>query len=135
MTPTGNTMDCMSEAAGVEPRTQHLTWERVPVERVNPLFERQLIVGEYIMVARLVLKKECLIPMHSHINEQVSNVLSGALEFTIDGKEILLRAGEYLCIPPNVPHTAVAVEDTVAVDIFSPPREDWLNKTDQYLRT
>jgi len=116
-------------------RMQHLDWNRVPIEQVNPLFDRQLIVGEHIMVARLVLRKGCVVPLHSHFNEQVSNVVSGALRFTIEGEEIILRAGEYLCIPPNLPHTATAIEDTIAIDTFSPPRADWVNKTDQYLRT
>ena len=72
--------------------------------------------------------------MHSHHNEQISHAQSGSLQFTIDGREITLRAGEFLCIPPHVPHSAVAVEDFTGIDIFTPPREDWLNKTDQYLR-
>lgn len=120
----------MNEASQVK----HISWNDVPVETLNPLFDRQLIVGEGIMVARVLMKKGCVVPLHSHHNEQITHVESGALHFTIEGKEITVRSGEYLCIPPNVPHSAVALEDTVDVDIFTPPRQDWLDKTDQYLR-
>ena len=93
-----------------------------------------MAVGQDIMVARVLMKKGCIIPEHSHVNEQVTYILEGALKFWLDGREIVVRAGEVLCIPPNMPHKAEAVEDTVDLDIFNPPREDWLNKTDQYLR-
>lgn len=86
------------------------------------------------MVARVLLKKGCVVPLHSHFNEQITHVQSGALHFTIDDREITVGPGEFLCIPPHVPHTAVALEDTVNIDIFTPPRADWINKTDQYLR-
>jgi len=86
------------------------------------------------MVARVLLKKGSLVPLHHHYHEQVAYVESGALQFTIEGKELTIRAGECLCIPPNVPHSALALEDTVDIDYFNPPREDWLNKTDDYLR-
>jgi quercetin dioxygenase-like cupin family protein len=113
---------------------KHVCWDEIPVESLNPLFDRQIIVGDQMMVARVLLKKGCVVPMHSHFNEQLTHVQSGALHFTIDGKEITVRSGEFLCIPPNVPHSAVALEDTVDIDIFTPPREDWLNRTDDYLR-
>ena len=114
---------------------KHVKWDEIPVENVNPLIERQFVVGDQVMVAKLLLRKGCVVPMHSHVNEQITNIQSGALEFTIDGKAITVRPGEYLCIPPNVPHTAVALEDTIDIDIFTPPREDWINKTDLYLRS
>ncbi len=113
---------------------KHIRWDEIPRESLNPLLDRQLVVGDQMMVARVLLKKDCVVPMHSHINEQVTYVEQGALHFTIDGKEITVRTGEFLCIPPNVPHTAIALEDTVDIDIFTPPRADWLNKTDSYLR-
>lgn len=126
----------MSEAAQsvTQPEVKHLSWDRVPSEAVNPSFDRQLIVGDQIMIARLHIKKGFVVPLHSHFNEQVTHIESGVLQFTIDGREITVRAGEFLCIPPNVPHTAVALEDCVDIDIFVPPRADWLNGTDQYLR-
>ena len=113
---------------------KHIRWSDLPVESLNPLLGRQLVVGDQIMVSRILLKKGCVVPMHSHVNEQVAYMLEGALKFTINGDEIVVRAGEFLCIPPNVPHQAEALEDTVDIDIFTPPRADWINKTDQYLR-
>jgi quercetin dioxygenase-like cupin family protein len=92
------------------------------------------VVGQEIMVARVLLKKGCIVPEHSHHNEQITYILDGALKFWIDGREIVVHAGEVLTIPPNMPHKAEAVEDTVDLDIFNPPRADWINKTDQYLR-
>jgi unsaturated pyranuronate lyase len=113
---------------------QYLSWNDVEVEAMNPLLGRQLIVGHQVMLARVLLKKGCIVPLHSHVNEQLSYILEGALKFYIDGKEIVVRAGEVLTIPPNMPHKAEAMEDTVDLDIFNPPRADWINKTDSYLR-
>ena len=124
-----------AQASTSQAEVQHIRWDELPVETLNPLLGRQIVVGDQVMVARVLLKKDCVVPMHSHMNEQVTHVQSGALHFTVGGKEITVRSGEFLCIPPNVPHTAVALEDTVDIDIFTPPRADWLNKTDQYLRT
>jgi quercetin dioxygenase-like cupin family protein len=92
------------------------------------------VVGQNVMLARVLLKKGCLVPEHSHHNEQITYVLEGALKFGIDGKEIVVNAGEVLTIPPNMPHSAEALADTVDLDIFNPPRADWINKTDAYLR-
>ena len=114
---------------------KHWAWDKVEVEVLTPLFERQLIVGQDVMLARILLRQGCIVPWHSHVNEQVSSTLTGALKFWIDGKEIVVRAGEVLTIPPNMPHKAEALEDTVAIDVFTPPRADWLNKTDTYLRS
>ena len=114
---------------------QHVNWDNLPIESLNPLLDRQFVVGKHMMVARVLLKKGCLVPSHSHLNEQVTHIQSGALQFTIDGKELTVRAGEWLVIPPNVAHSALALEDTVDIDIFTPPRQDWINQTDQYLRT
>ena len=113
---------------------KYLAWKNVEREQLNPLFDRQMVVGDKIMVARVLLKKGAHVPLHHHFNEQVTYILEGALKFAIDGKEITVRAGEVLCIPPDMPHEAWAVEDTIDLDIFNPPREDWLNKTDNYLR-
>jgi len=113
---------------------RHLAWQQLDREIVNPLFERQLIVGKDVMLARILLRKGCVVPLHSHVNEQLSYVLEGAMKFWIDGKEIVLRPGEVLTIPPNMPHRAEALEDTIDLDIFHPPRTDWLNGTDRYLR-
>jgi len=114
---------------------KHISWDSVPLEQLNPLLERQFVVGETVMVARVLLKKGSVVPRHSHHNEQVTYILEGALKFIIDDKEIVVRAGEVLCIPPHMPHEAEALEDTVDLDIFNPPREDWIEKRDEYLRS
>lgn len=113
---------------------KHIRWNDVEVEKVNPLLDRQLIVGEQLMVTRIVLRQGCIVPLHHHVNEQLSYIVEGALKFWIDGREIVVHAGEVLCIPSNMPHKAEAVVDTVDFDIFYPPRQDWLDKTDAYLR-
>ena len=113
---------------------QYIPWSTVPLEDLNPLLQRQFVVGQEIMLARVLLKKGCIVPEHSHHNEQLTYILEGALKFWIDGKEIVVHAGETLCIPSHMPHKAQAMEDTVDLDVFAPPRADWINKTDQYLR-
>jgi len=113
---------------------KYTRWKDVENERLNPLIGRQMVVGDQLMVARVLLAKGAHVPMHSHHNEQVTYILEGALKFAIDGQEIVVRAGEVLCIPANLPHEAWAVEDTVDLDVFTPPRADWLAKTDGYLR-
>jgi quercetin dioxygenase-like cupin family protein len=113
---------------------KHTAWNAVALEDLNPLLQRHFIVGQNVMVARVLLKKGCIVPEHSHHNEQITYILEGALKFWIDGKKIVVNAGEVLTIPPHMPHKAEAVEDTVDLDIFNPPRADWINKTDKYLR-
>jgi quercetin dioxygenase-like cupin family protein len=113
---------------------KHIPWSSIDLEDLNPLLQRQFVVGQNVMVARVLLKKGCIVPEHSHHNEQITYILEGALKFWIDGKEIVVNAGEVLTIPPHMPHKAEAVADTVDLDIFNPPRADWINKTDQYLR-
>jgi quercetin dioxygenase-like cupin family protein len=117
-----------------KPQHQHISWKSVDLEDLNPLLQRHFIVGQNIMLARVLLKKGCIVPEHSHHNEQLTYILDGALKFWIDGKEIVVRSGEVLTIPPHMPHKAEALEDTVDLDVFNPPRADWINKTDQYLR-
>ena len=109
----------------------------MPKERVNDLLDRRLITGDSMMLAHVYLKKGCIVPKHSHMNEQLTYILEGALRFCLgedQTEEIVVNAGEVLVIPPDVPHMAEALEDTLDVDIFSPPRADWLAKTDDYLR-
>jgi quercetin dioxygenase-like cupin family protein len=113
---------------------KYFKWNEVELETLKPDLSRQLVVGQEMMLARVLLKKGCIVPEHSHVNEQLTYILEGALKFSIDGKEIVVRAGEVLCIPPNMPHAAEALEDTIDLDVFNPPRADWLNKTDDYLR-
>jgi quercetin dioxygenase-like cupin family protein len=112
----------------------HTSWNSIAVDSLNPLLGLQFVVGQNIMLARVLLKKGCIVPEHSHPNEQITFVLEGALKFSIDGREIVVHAGELLTIPPNMPHRAEALEDTVDFDVFNPPRADWMNKTNSYLR-
>jgi len=112
-------------------------WDSMKKERVSDMLERRLITGDRMMLAHVYLKKGCIVPKHSHENEQLTYILEGALKFWIgeDGaREITVSAGEVLLIPSNVPHKAEALEETLDVDVFSPPRQDWLDKKDDYLR-
>jgi quercetin dioxygenase-like cupin family protein len=107
----------------------------MPVEHLNPLIERQFVHGEKGMLARLLLRKGCIVPEHSHENEQITYILEGALKFVLGGEEtVVVRSGELLVIPPNLKHSAEALEDTVDVDVFTPPRADWIDGSDAYLR-
>ena len=109
----------------------------MPKERVSDSLQRRLITGDRMMLTHVYLDKGSIVPQHSHENEQLTYVLEGALQFWIgeDGsEEVTVRAGEVLVIPSNVLHKAEALEDTLDVDVFSPPRQDWLDKTDDYLR-
>lgn len=112
------------------------SWDEVPEERLNELLSRRLITGERAMLAHVYLKKGCIVPKHAHENEQFTYILDGALKFFVgaDGREVIVRAGEVLHLPSNVPHEAHALEDTLDLDVFCPPRQDWLDKTDAYLR-
>jgi quercetin dioxygenase-like cupin family protein len=112
----------------------HTKWNDIEVEQLNPVIGRQMIVGTNVMVARILLKKGARVPLHSHHNEQITYVLDGVMKFFLDNREVMVSAGEVLCIPPNMPHEAIALEDTVDVDIFNPPRQDWIDKDDAYLR-
>ncbi len=116
---------------------RHFRWDDLPKENLNPLLDRRLITGERMMLAHVYLKKGCVVPRHSHENEQLTYVLEGALHFWLgedESEEVVVRAGEVLTIPSNLPHKALALEDTLDVDVFSPPRQDWLSGTDAYLR-
>jgi len=115
-------------------KLKYIPWASVPLEDLNPLFQRHFVVGGNIMLARVLLKKGCIVPLHSHHNEQLTYILEGALKFWIDGKIIVVKAGEVLTIPPHMPHKAEALADTIDLDVFNPPREDWISKTDKYLR-
>jgi quercetin dioxygenase-like cupin family protein len=109
-------------------------WDDIPHEHLNDSLTRKIISGDRTMLAHIFLKKGCVVPAHSHDNEQMTYIIKGALKFTINGREILLKEGEVMHIPSNVVHGAIAVEDTLDMDVFCPPRQDWLDKTDAYLR-
>jgi quercetin dioxygenase-like cupin family protein len=110
-------------------------WDDMPWEQVTDKLKRKLVTGDRMMLAHVWLDKGCVVPKHQHENEQLTYIVSGALHFWIGDdqkEEVVVRAGEVLHIPSNVWHKAVALEDTLDVDIFSPPRQDWLNHTDSY---
>lgn len=112
-------------------------WNDMPIEKVTDHLDRRLITGDRMMLAHVYLKKGCIVPKHQHENEQLTYILEGALHFWIGEQgeqEIIVRAGDVLHIPSMVWHKAEAIEDTLDVDIFDPPRQDWLAKTDDYLR-
>lgn len=112
-------------------------WDSMPKERLTDSLTRRWITGERVMLAQLDLLRGCMVPMHSHENEQVTYVLEGALRLVVgreEGEVVVVRAGEVLHIPSGVPHSAEALEDSLALDLFSPPRQDWLDSTDSYLR-
>ena len=126
----------MSTAATPRTVTQY-KWDEMPRENVSPLLDRRFICGDRMMLAHVYLKKGCVVPRHTHENEQITYILEGALRFWIgedESQTLVVSAGEVLHIPSMVPHKAEALEDTLDVDIFDPPRQDWLNKTDSYLR-
>lgn len=115
--------------------TTFYRWSDITLERVTDTLDRKLITGDAIMLAQVFLKKGCVVPRHQHHNEQFTYIVEGALRFFIgedEAEEVVVRAGEVLHIPSNVWHRAEALEDTLDMDIFSPPREDWLNHTDTY---
>ena len=109
-------------------------WNTMPEEQMNALVGRRAIHCANLTIARIRLQKDAVVPEHAHVNEQVTMVQSGALKFFIEGGEQIVRAGEILTIPAEVPHGVVALEDTVAVDVFSPARADWIRGDDAYLR-
>jgi quercetin dioxygenase-like cupin family protein len=112
----------------------HYRWAEIEPEPMNPLVTRQYVTGARTMLARLVLKKGAHVPLHHHVNEQVSHVVAGALDFVLEEGRVTVRTGEILCIPPDAPHEVIALEDSVALDIFNPPRQDWIDGDDAYLR-
>jgi quercetin dioxygenase-like cupin family protein len=114
---------------------RHERWDDVPREKVTDKLDRKLITGDSMMLAHVFLQKGAVVPRHSHHNEQFTYIIEGALRFRIGEngeEEIVVKAGEVLHIPSNVFHEAEALEDTLDMDIFSPPRQDWLDHTDTY---
>ena len=109
-------------------------WSDIPLEQMNSQVTRQVIHASSITIARLGIARGGSVPIHSHVNEQVMNVISGRLKVILDGAEMVLDGGQSLVIAPHIPHSVEALEDTVAVDVFSPAREDWIRGDDAYLR-
>ena len=115
-------------------RTTRHRWEDIPWDHLNPKLERRLVTGDQIMLAHVFLHEGCVVPEHAHENEQLTYVLEGTLRFLVEGDEIDVAAGDVLHLPSNVPHAAVALADTLSLDVFNPPRADWLDGSDAYLR-
>jgi len=118
-------------------RVQTHTWNDLPVDHVSPTLSRQVVTGRDVMIAKVVLTKGAIVPKHSHVHEQIAYVMQGALRFALgdDGaEEVTISAGGVIVFPSNVPHAAVVLEESVVLDVFSPPREDWIAKTDAYFR-
>jgi quercetin dioxygenase-like cupin family protein len=118
-------------------RATHYRWDDLPREQLSPLIGRRLVTGERLMIAHVYLDEGALVPKHEHDNEQLTYILHGCLRFTLgdDASRVVeVRAGEVLHIPSGLPHEAVALEDTLDVDVFAPPRQDWLDGSDAYLR-
>jgi quercetin dioxygenase-like cupin family protein len=116
---------------------RHYSWENIPKEQLNETISRRLITGDNMMIAHVYLEKGAVVPEHRHHNEQITYVLKGALKFLLgedQATEVVVKTGEVLTIPSNLPHSAVALEDTLDVDVFNPPRQDWLDGSDAYLR-
>jgi quercetin dioxygenase-like cupin family protein len=113
---------------------QKTSWNQIERETLSGTIARKMISGQGLTVAQVFLAKGAIVPRHAHVNEQFTYIVSGALKLIFDDGEVLLRAGELLIIPPQVPHAAEAMEETLDMDIFVPRREDWINKTDDYLR-
>jgi quercetin dioxygenase-like cupin family protein len=113
---------------------RHSKWEAVPMETMSDVISRRVFTGEKAMVAQVFLKKDAVVPLHHHESEQITYILKGALKFELQESEVVVHEGEVLHIPSNVPHRAIALEDTLDLDVFSPIRTDWLTKDDDYLR-
>ena len=109
-------------------------WETVKQEPMRQGIWRKVVSGDRAMLAQVFIPKGAVVPTHQHESEQLSYIVEGALKFGLEGKEIVVRKGEVLHIPSNVPHMAVALEDTLDLDVFSPIRVDWLTGQDDYLR-
>ena len=114
-----------------------ISWETIPTENVNPSMTRKIVSGEKLMIARIKFKDSFLVPLQSHLHEQVTQVISGSMRFWFgENKEqsMDLYPGDVVVIPSNLPHEALMIGEVEEIDTWAPPRQDWLDKTDDYLR-
>jgi quercetin dioxygenase-like cupin family protein len=114
-----------------------LNWDEIPIEEVTPLMKRQIVAGNKMMIARMKFKDGFLVPLHSHENEQITNVISGTIRFWFGEnkeQEMELNAGDVIVIPGHLPHEALMIGDVEEIDSWAPPRSDWLDGSDDYLR-
>jgi quercetin dioxygenase-like cupin family protein len=126
--------DARAKGCSVSEPVRLYRWDEIALEKVTEVISRKFITGHREMLAQVYLKRGAVVPMHSHDSEQLSYVLQGALRFLVGGESITVREGEVLHIPSWVEHQAEALEDTFELDVFSPIRQDWLDKTDDYFR-
>ena len=120
-----------------ERRARHFRWDDMPMEEVKEGLGRRVVTGDRMMLAHWYMVRGTVVPLHAHDNEQIAHVLDGALKLRLgddEGEEVIVRTGEVLHIPSGLPHSALALEDTLVTDVFCPPRQDWLDGTDSYLR-
>jgi quercetin dioxygenase-like cupin family protein len=137
MSTPASTVSTATASTNTAARAEHYRWNELPAEPLKGGITRKLITSERMMIAHVHLNKGDEVPQHAHENEQITYILEGALHFWLGPKgerELTVRAGEVLVIPSNLEHRALALEDTLDVDVFNPPRQDWLNGTDAYLR-
>ena len=116
---------------------QKINWDNVPTEEVNPSMFRKIIYGEKIMIAKMKFKDGFLVPLHHHVHEQVTQCISGQMRFWFGANKeqvMDLSPGDVVVIPSNLPHEALMIGEVEEIDTWSPPRQDWLDKTDLYLR-
>lgn len=109
-------------------------WEALPGQEVAPGITRRYLTASRVTIAKFALARGSVVPAHAHENEQVSYILSGALQFHIGGQDIVVRAGGVLQIPSWVEHGVTVLEDSEALDVFSPVRQDWVDGTDTYFK-
>jgi len=101
-------------------------WDEIALEKITEMLSQKIVAGTREMIAQTYLKRGALVPMHSHESEQMTYVLQGALRFVVGGEEVIVREGEVLHVPAQVPHQAEALDDTFELDIYSPIRADWV---------
>ena len=103
-------------------------WDEIALEKVTEMLSRKIVSGEREMLVQVYVKRGCLVPLHAHESEQMTYVLQGALRALVNGDEVIVREGEILHVPPQVPHQAEAIEDTFTLDVFCPIRPEWLDQ-------
>jgi len=112
---------------------QTFTLKELPIKPVNELLTRGMISGEQGTIGYFTYKKGAVVPTHQHSNEQYSLITKGSVKVNILDKEYIVKAGQGIIIPPNVPHSFTALEDdTIDIDFFTPARKDWIEGKDNY---
>ena len=114
-----------------EPQLFHL--DAQPMEKINELLYRQYLHGTNVTFVKWTAKKGAVVPLTHHVNEQVTWITTGLAEVYSQGRRYVMKAGDIMIVPPNVPHEFIFLEDTIDIDIFAPARQDWLDRTATYL--